>query len=261
MVEISGLEENFMESPIIILVAPQLGENIGMSARAMHNCNFSKLRLVAPRDSWPNPQAIATSVGATHLLDQAEIFTDLQAAIKDCHYIVALTARLRVRALPRYNLVQASDAIRKEMARGKQTALLFGPERSGLDNDSLCCANAVLHMELNPDFPSLNLSQAVLLFAYYFRTQYYQNQGIQGEDSFHDTCQHFGESADRKALLNFFTRLEASLTQSGFFTNAEKKPELIRNLRSFFTRAAPTLQELRTLHGVVERLKRTYFRE
>ena len=242
-------------APIIILMQPQLGENIGMVARAMKNCGFHQLRIVDPRDGWPNPDAISASAGADDILQQAVITQNLEEAINDCHYVLGLTARTRMRALPRFDLTQAVAEISIRQQQNLQAALLFGAERSGLDNDAISRCDGVIHIALNPDFQSLNLSQAVLLFCYL----YWQKHLLSPE---HISPAHIEPAhikpASRHDLHIFLQRLETSLEARGFFKTEQQKPEIIRNLRSYFTRSSPTDQELRTLHGIIERLKKPH---
>ena len=246
-----------MITPLVILHEAQMGENIGMSARAMLNCGFHDLRLSAPRDGWSNAQAMATSAGATQILGCAEIFDNLDEAIKDCGYIVALSARPRNRQLPCYDLAEAVAEIYHQTQKGVKTAILFGGERAGLDNQAICRANAIASITLNPDYCSLNLSQAVLLFAYHYHAYHTEQQKTQAQTSLDSnlTTPTLTPPATRDALENFFSRLENRLEESGFFTAPDKKTEMLLNLRSFFTRAAPSMQELQTLHGIIHKLK------
>ncbi|MCH9845547.1 MAG: RNA methyltransferase [Alphaproteobacteria bacterium] len=239
-------------TPIIILMQPQLGENIGMVARAMKNCGFSKLRIIDPRDGWPNPDAISASAGADDILQHACITENLEDAIDDCHYVLGLTARMRMRALPRFDLQQAVAQTSDRQQQNLQTALLFGAERSGLDNDAISRCDGVIHIALNPDFQSLNLSQAVLLFCYL-----YWQEKILSPKTDNITTEHI-IPVSRNELHIFLERLETSLEARGFFKTEQQKPEIIRNLRSYFTRSSPTDQELRTLHGIIERLKKPH---
>ena len=251
------MTDALVKTPLVILHEAQMGENIGMSARAMLNCGFHDLRLSAPREGWSSAQAMATSAGATQILGCAEIFDNLDAAIKDCHYIVALSARPRSRQLPCYDLPEAVAEIYQQTQKGVKTAILFGGERAGLDNQAICRANAIACIELNPYYRSLNLSQAVLLFAYHYYAHHAAQRQAQAHENFGSDLTTLSATppATRDALENFFSRLENSLEESGFFTAPDKKPEMLLNLRSFFTRAAPSMQELQTLHGIIHKLK------
>ncbi len=223
-----------------------------MVARAMKNCGFSQLRIIDPRDGWPNPDAISASAGADDILQQAIITQTLEEATNDCHYVLGLTARTRMRALPRFDLTQAVSETSIRQQKNLQSALLFGAERSGLDNDAISRCDGVIHIALNPDFQSLNLSQAVLLFCYL----YWQNHLLSPEAD-NLTADNL-TPVSRNDLHIFLERLETSLEVRGFFKTEQQKPEIIRNLRSYFTRSSPTDQELRTLHGIIERLKKPH---
>ncbi|MCH9852985.1 MAG: RNA methyltransferase [Alphaproteobacteria bacterium] len=244
-------------TPIIILMQPQLGENIGMVARAMKNCGFYQLRIIDPRDGWPNPDAISASAGADDILQHARITQNLEEAIDDCHYVLGLTARPRMRALPRFDLTQAVTQTSQKQQQNLQSALLFGAERSGLDNDAISRCDGLIHIALNPDFQSLNLSQAVLLFCYLYWQNHLLSAETDGITTEHITADNI-IPAPRDELHNFLQRLETSLERRGFFKTEQQKPEIIRNLRSYFTRSSPTDQELRTLHGIIERLKKPH---
>jgi tRNA/rRNA methyltransferase len=230
--------------PVIILVEPQLGENIGTSGRAMMNCALDDLRLVRPRDGWPSKKAAAAASGANAVLDRARLYPSVPAAIADLAHVYASTARDRgiVRRIvtPR----QAAVEMRAHIAAGEPCGVLFGPERTGLLNDDITLADTVLTVPLNPGFSSLNLAQAVLIVAYEWYTA--------GIDAPSETL-HTGLSrpANKAELLNFFEHLEEELIRSGFLRNRESRPSMVRNLRSVFQRAHCTEQELRTLHGVV----------
>ena len=223
-----------------------------MVARAMKNCGFHKLRIIDPRDGWPNPDAISASAGADDILQQAMITGNLEEAIDDCHYVLGLTARTRMRALPRFDLTQAVAETSIRQQQNLQSALLFGAERSGLDNDAISRCDGVIHIALNPDFQSLNLSQAVLLFCYL----YWQKHLLSPETD--NLAADNLTPVSRNDLHIFLERLETSLETRGFFKTEQQKPEIIRNLRSYFTRSSPTDQELRTLHGIIERLKKPH---
>ena len=248
--------------PIIILDQPQLGENIGMVARAMANCNFENLRIITPRDGWPNPAAIKASAGADALLHQAVIYPNLSEAIADCHYVLALTARTRQRNLPRYDLEQAVAEIHAQAHlqddSGQyllKTAVLFGAERAGLSNESISKCHAMVHIALNPDFSSLNLSQAVLLFTYLYHRHVPNVSASSPPSSTYETDIK-NLPATQAELDNFINRLLQALENSGFFRNPKQKPEIIRNLQCYFTRSSPSQQELNSLHGMIERLQK-----
>jgi len=230
--------------PAIILVAPQLGENIGTAARAMYNCGLTELRLVAPRDGWPSKRAEAAASGADPVLARAQVFDTVESAIADLRHIYASTARDRYMVKRILTPRQAALEMRRFMAEGEPSGILFGPERTGLVNDHIALADTVLTVPLNPAFPSLNLAQAVLLVGYEWFAA--------GDDTPSDQLvTGHSKPATKEELLRFFGHFEEELDRSGFLRTADKRPGMIRNLRNFFQRATPTAQELRTLHGVI----------
>lgn len=242
-----------MSPPIIILVKTQLGKNIGMCARAMLNCGLDQLRLVAPRDGWPNPSATATAADADQVLEKTRCFETLEDAIADCHQIYATTARPRAQAIP---CLSVSEAVKKILTHSpnsnsqehQQSAILFGPEASGLDNDSLSRVDTLVHFPMNPAFSSLNLAQAVLLFGW----EWLRIQGNKAPQP--ATAPRLAATAPKKDLINFLDRLENELENTDFFLTPELRPETVRKLRTIFTRGNPNEQELRMLHGVITAL-------
>jgi len=230
--------------PAIILVMPQLGENIGTAARAMLNCGLGDLRLVRPRDGWPSEKAVAAASGADAVLDAARLFPTTAAAIADLVHVYASTARDRHMVKREVTPRRAAEEIRGAIAAGEACGILFGPERTGLVNDDIALAETVLTVPLNPAFASLNLAQAVLLVGYEWFTAIAAPQSER---------LHTGRSrlANKDELLSFFDHLESELDRNGFLRNLEKRPSMVRNLRNLFQRAQCTEQELRTLHGVV----------
>jgi tRNA/rRNA methyltransferase len=231
--------------PVIILVRPQLGENIGAAARAMMNCGLSDLRLVAPRDGWPNPAALPMAAGGASIIENADVFDSIADAAHDLTFLAALSARRR--DLP----VRTSDprgVMAEMLSNGGRAGLMFGPEASGLDNDDVVRADCLVTADLNPDYPSLNLAQAVLLMAWEWRVAAHA-----GEKSAADTNQR-PETATVLERDRFHERLESELDAGGFFISPEMAPAVRRNLRALFARAAPTSQEISTLHGVIQAL-------
>jgi tRNA/rRNA methyltransferase len=230
--------------PAIILVAPQLGENIGTAARAMMNCGLDDLRLVRPRDGWPSDKAVAAASGADIVLERAQLYPSVPAAIADLVHVYAATARdrgmVRREVTPRH----AAAEMRVRLAAGEPCGVLIGPERTGLLNDDVALADTVLSVPLNPAFSSLNLAQAVLIVGYeWFTSGVAQPPEILRRGG--------SRPATKEELLNFFDHLEEELEKNGFLRNREARPSMVRNLRSLFQRAQCTEQELRTLHGVV----------
>ena len=230
--------------PVIILVRPQLGENIGMVARAMLNCGLAELRLVRPRDGWPSTKAEAAASGALSVLENVQVFDSTKAAVADLQRVYATTARPRGMVKPVVTPAQAAEELRAEAAEGRRCGLLFGRERSGLVNDDIALADTVLTVPLNPAFSSLNLAQAVLLVGHAW---------YQAGDATPPRVLDIGPGklASKAELVNFFERLEAALDETGFLWPPEKRPTMVRNLRNFFQRATPTEGEVNTLHGVV----------
>ncbi len=233
--------------PPVILHQPQLGENIGLAARAMLNCGLTEMRLVAPRDGWPNERAVAAASGANAVIDNAKVYPTLPDAIADLTHVFATTARPRGMVKPVMTPRAAATALRTLMSENLKPGLLFGPERMGLTNDDVPLADTIITVPLNPGFSSLNLAQAVLLVGY---------EWLQAADATPDT-QYWGggdEPAPKAELLNFMERFEAELDDCGFLRNLEQRPTMVRNLRNLFQRARPTSQELRTMHGAVRNL-------
>ncbi|WP_282609545.1 RNA methyltransferase [Pelagibius sp. Alg239-R121] len=233
--------------PAVILVTPQLGQNIGMVARAMLNCGLTELRLVAPRDGWPNPDAEASSAGATFVLEQAKVFPTTAEAVADLQRVYATTARARGMTKTVETPRTAVGGMRSAAAQGRSVGVLFGPERAGLLNDDIALADTILEVPLNPAFSSLNLAQAVLLIGY----EWFQaaDQTPASELVINAT-----RPATKGELINFFSRLEKALDESGFLYPPEKTPIMIRNIRNLFQRADLTEQEVNTLHGIISAL-------
>jgi len=233
--------------PAVVLVDPQLGENIGMVARAMLNCGLGDLRLVRPRDGWPNSAAEKAASGAGEVLDRARLYDSTAAALADLRRIYAATARRRDLIKPLVTPRAAAAELRACAGKGVPAGVIFGPERSGLTSDDVALADAVLEVPLNPAFASLNLAQAVLVVGY----EWFQS-GAAGPG------RRLPVGGTRPATQaefdNFFGRLEAALERAGFFWPPEKRPGMLRSLRSLVRRLDPTEQDLRTLHGVVSAL-------
>lgn len=233
-----------MPSPIIVLVAPQLGENIGAVARAMGNFGLSELRIVRPRDGWPNPAAEAMAAHAAPIIQSARIFPSLPEAIGDCHRVYATSARLRDMRKPTVTARECAQQI----PSNEKTAFLFGRENSGLSNDELTYAHALLTIPVDPTCPSINLAQAVVITAYeWFQAQH---SPITAE------LDKKAPPASQQELYSFFDQLEQQLDQGYFWKVIEKKPRMWRNIRNLFLRAEPSSQEVNTLHGILSALTR-----
>jgi tRNA/rRNA methyltransferase len=230
--------------PAFILVEPQLGENVGACARAMLNCGQGHLRIVRPRDGWPNEKAFAAASGADIVLERAQLFGSLREAVADLHAVLATTARPRGLAKPVFSLRGGVADLRARRDAGEKVGIVFGPERAGLTTEDLSLCTGVLTAEINPAFSSLNLAHACVLVAH----QWYD----QGSDQ-PAVAVPLGDSrpATQDEFDGFMTHLGDRITDAGFFTNPEMKPSVMRNLRAAFARMGPSEQELRTLHGVI----------
>ncbi len=237
-------------APVVVLIRPQLGENIGGVARAMMNCGLERLRLVAPRDDWTGLRARRMASGAEEILERAEAFDSLKAAVGDLQRLYATTARNREMAKWVATPRQAARELRALAGRGEKTGLLFGPERTGIESDELAIADVLVSVPLNPAHSSLNLAQAVLVLGY---------EWWQAGDESEPLRLHRGGSppATKEELTGFLERLELALDQEGFFRTPEQKPHMLRNLKTLFTRAEPSEQEVRTLHGLLAALRGT----
>lgn len=233
-----------MKSPAIILVKPQLGENIGMCARAMLNCGLTDLRIVAPRDGWPNESATAASAGAFEKGVIPTLYETTAEAVADCTFTLATTARTRDMVKDVFTARKAAEKLRSE---GGQTAILFGAERTGLVNEDVALATAVVTIPLNPDFTSLNIAQAVLLMSYEWFT---------AGDTTAPERLLTGESqiADSGEIEGLVRRLEDEMDKGGFFRSPELRPTLVRNLAALFARTRMTSQEAATFHGIISSL-------
>jgi len=235
-------------APAIVLVKPQLAQNVGAVARAMLNCGLEDLRLVAPRHGWPNPAAYPSASGADEILDAARVYETTREAVNELAIVYACTARLRDMVKPVVAPREAAAELRLALQGGARAGLLFGAERNGLSNDDVVLCRKVLHVPLNPSFRSLNLAQAVLLFAYEWR------MSEDPRPARREPRSALEEPASQAELRNFFEHLEEELERAGFFAIPEKKPAMVRNIRNIFSRAGLTYQEARTLHGIVRRL-------
>jgi tRNA/rRNA methyltransferase len=230
--------------PTVILVEPQLGENIGTTARAMGNFGLSDLRLVKPRDAWPNPRARAAASGADRILDEAKLFDTVEAAIADCTLVFATTARAHDQAKPVVGPQQAAADMAPRLAAGERVGILFGRERYGLENQEVGLADCIVTYPVNPAFASLNLAQAVLVIAYeYFK--------LMGGGALPFEMQVRSPPAGKEQLFAFFADLEAELEKVEFFRPPEKRATMSINLRNIFARMQPTSQDVQTLHGVI----------
>jgi tRNA/rRNA methyltransferase len=245
--------------PAIILVEPQLGENIGAAARAMANFGLRDLRLVAPRDGWPNEAARASAALAVPIVDEAAVYPELGAAIADLHYVAATSARSRFLAKPVLAPHSAAAEIFERRAAGWRCGILFGKERTGLENCDIAAADVIVTAPVDPGFASLNLAQSVLLIAYEWRKLVDPaSLGRQLPDAPQGAGQRYKASrpAERHELLGLFEHLERELDACGFLFPPEKRDTMVNNIRTMFARMAPTEQEVRTLRGIIANLRR-----
>ena len=232
--------------PVIILVETQLGENIGMAARAMANFGLRDLRLVAPRDGWPNDKAFSAAVGATGILEQAEVYPDTRAAIADLRLVFATSARERGQMKRVLSPERALGEAKAAVAAGEGVGILFGRERTGLENDEISLADALVTFPVDPAFASLNLAQAVLLVAYEW-SRIASNGTLPFEGGLRSP------RAPRGMLLSFFDYVETELEAVEFYP-PDKKPVMARNMRDIFHRLTLSEQDIRTLRGAIRAL-------
>lgn len=237
--------------PVIILVRPQLAVNIGTTARAMANGGLFHLRLVAPRDGWPQERAWYASSGADRILEEAQVFETVDEAIADLHRVFATCPRPRHIIKPLMTARGAATELRAITQRQLKAGILFGPERAGLDNEDMARADTLIRYPLNPGFMSLNLAQAVLIMAY----EWFLTEDQTRERTLMTNETHI---ATKGEMNNFMNHLFKDLEETGFLRNEQKKPGMIRNIRHLFARGEVTEQELRTLHGVVRALSHDY---
>ncbi len=235
-------------APCIILNEPQLAENIGAVARVMANFGLEDLRLVRPRDGWPQERAWACASGAVWPLDGAKVFDTLEEACAGLHRLYATTARPREVVLPLLTPREGAAALHDAVNEGLNTGLLFGGERAGLETQDIALCQAIITIPIDPRFRSLNLAQAVAINAYEWRTQ--------TEDRPPPAFREGAPPADQAMLMGLYGQLEDQLDEAGFFHPPEKKPSMSRNLRAIFARALLNEQEVRTLRGVVTALSR-----
>lgn len=239
----SQTRENTM--PVIVLVRPQLGENIGTAARAMANFGLMDLRIVAPRDGWPNDKAVAAAAGADAVLEGAQVFETAAQAVADLNLVFATSARRRDMVKPVETPVSAVERAAGAVGAGHRVGFLFGPERTGLSSDEVVVADALVQVPTHAGFTSINLAQAVLLVAY----EWFKRTG-QG-----DIKPHVPMAGTRPAtkaeLTGLFEHLEGELDAAQFLLPVEKRPAMVRNLRNLLHRRDLTEQDVRTLRGVV----------
>jgi tRNA/rRNA methyltransferase len=243
----SGKDPNrpsVLGGPSIVLVQPQMGENIGACARAMLNCGLTDMRLVRPRDGWPNDKAWAAAAGADRVLDDVRVFDTTADAVADLEMVYATTVRTRDMIQEFVTPRLAAVGMRAHWQSGHKVGVMFGPERTGLFNDDLTLAQTLISVPLNPSFASLNLAQAVLLIGY----EWFQTGDLPPERVLHTGPTR---PATKAELVNLFDHLESELDGGGFFSTPAKRPSMVRTIRNALERMAMTEQEVRTFHGIV----------
>jgi len=235
-----------MPHPIVILVEPQLAENIGMVARAMANFGLSELRLVSPRNGWPKKGAHSAASGATHILEGAKLYDTAREAIADLNYVFATTARERGQMKRVFAPEPAMAEALRRVEAGQGVGILFGRERTGLENDEVALADSIITFPVDPKFSSLNLAQAVLLVAYEWHKAFSGGALPFGGE-------RLSPPAPREMLVSFFDYIEGELDAANFYP-ADKKPTMARNMRDIFHRLELTEQDVRTLRGAIRAL-------
>lgn len=248
------------QSPSVILVEPQLPDNIGMVARASANFGFDDLRLVNPRDGWPNEKARIAASGANYVIDDAAAYDSLDAATADLNWVCATTARQRDLRKPVMTPEQAIAEMRRRIAAGERCGIIFGRERNGLETSEVAGTDAIVMIPVNNRFASLNLAQAVLILGY----EWMRGSGAAslGRVTTFEQPMASGlnlgdqSPATREELIGFFEHLEAELERLGFFSSPTKRPSVVNNLRAMFVRTQMTGQEVKTLRGIVATLAR-----
>ncbi|MEC9199155.1 RNA methyltransferase [Donghicola tyrosinivorans] len=235
--------------PNFVLVRPQMGENIGAAARAMWNFGLDRMRIVAPRDGWPNQRAVAMASGAGRLLDEAVLTPDLPTALDDCAFTFATTARPRGLTKPVYTPEEAMKEAHARVQAGEKVAVMFGPERAGLENEDIAKANAIISVPVNPEFASLNLGQCVLLCAYEWRRAAHAATPMEYELAGTD----WASAIEVEKLSEHY---EDRLSDAGFFFPEEKADSMKTNLRNLWSRMPLTRADVQTLHGVLRQMVR-----
>jgi tRNA/rRNA methyltransferase len=235
--------------PAFVLVRPQMGENIGAAARAMWNFGLDRMRIVAPRDGWPNPKAVAMASGAGRLLDEAQLIETTADGVADYAYVFATTARARGLTKPVFSPERAMALAAEKIAEGQNVAVLFGPERAGLENDDIARANAIINVPVNPEFASLNLAQCVLLTAYEW-------QRAAGEVVHERMDMAKSDWAEQIEIEKLAEHYEDRLGEAGFFFPDHKAESMKTNLRNLWSRMPLTRADVQMLHGVLRQMVR-----
>ena len=249
----SSKEFAFRPTPAIILVEPQLGENIGAAARAMANFGLWDLRLVNPRDGWPNEKATASAAKALPVIERVQVFETLTEAMADLNLVLATTARNREMFKPVIGPDEAADRLSTHIGGGQKAGILFGRERWGINNDEVALADAIVTLPVEQAFASLNIAQAVLVIAYEWRRAALKDQPL-------PFSADEGEPAPRGQLAAMTEQLGDALDRAGFFKTPAKRPGMMNNIRAMFARGGFNAQEVRTLRGIVAALDRRHER-
>ncbi len=248
------------QNPAVILIQPQLADNIGMCARAMGNFGLDSLRMVKPRDGWPNERSRVAASGANYIIDGATAHESVEDAVCDLNWLCATTARQRDLHKPVMTPTQAIAEMRRRIGQGQKCGILFGPEASGMSTSDLETADALVMIPVNNEFASLNLAQAVLIMGYTWMLNHGEKslgRVTRNEKPIQSGLDHKDSTPATKAeLIGFFEHLEAELDARGFFNPAHRRRTVVQNLRTLFTRAQPTAREVRGLRGIVATLTR-----
>lgn len=239
--------------PAFVLIRPQMGENIGAAARAMWNFGLDRMRITSPRDGWPNQKAVAMASGAGRLLDEAMMCDTTAEAIGDCTYVYATTARPRELTKPVFTPAHAMKDAAQRVANGEKVAVLFGPERAGMENDDIAKANAIISVPVNPEFASLNLAQCVLLTAYEWRQATVETVPA--------TVTTESVWASHQEMEKLAEHYEERMETAGFFFPKHKAPNMKINLRNLWSRMPLTRADVQMLHGVMRQMVRWKERE
>lgn len=237
------------KQPSIILVKPQMGENIGSAARAMLNFGLENMRVVAARDGWPSQSAVATASGAGRVLDQARHFSSFHDAVGDCHFVFATTARGRDLTKPVYDPKKAMRIAYEKISDGQNVGIIFGPERAGLENTEVVRSNALITVPVNPDFSSINLAQTVLLLSY----EWFLATDIYEENSSNTRKTSVASILEIEKLSEQY---ENELEKIGFFFPEEKATSMKSTLRNIWSRLPLTVSDVRAFHGILRHLLR-----
>ena len=235
------------KQPSIILVKPQMGENIGSAARAMLNFGLENMRIVEARDGWPSQNAVATASGAGRVLDKARHFSNFSDAVSDCHFMFATTARSRDLTKPVYSPKEAMVIASKKISDGENVGLIFGPERAGLENKEVVRSNALVTVPVNPNFSSINLAQSVLLMSYewFLATQVHTDKSKQKSQT---------EAASIIEIEKLAQHYEIELEKKSYFFPIDKASSMKSNLRNIWSRLPLTVSDVRAFHGILRHL-------